>query len=83
MTDGKYMLIRKGGKAVHQLGDLSRDCFDAELIVVGDEDEENYIGRYAEGFGFCGVKFLKNDCRIANEEEIELCLKGDMEKIKF
>ena len=83
MEESKYMLIRKGGKAIHMLGDISRDFFDAELIIVHDEDEENYIGHYAEGFGFINVKFRKSDCRLAADEEVELCFKGKMEDVKF
>lgn len=79
----RYMFIRKGGRAIHKLGDISRDFYDAELIIVNDEDEENYIGRFADGFGFINVKFFKSDCREATEEEVELCRKGKMKSIKF
>lgn len=71
----KYMFIRQGGKAIHQLGDLSRDTYNAELICVSSEDEDSWIGNYAEGFGFYGVKFSKCDCREASEEEIEAWFK--------
>ena len=33
----KLMFIRKGGKAVHQLGDLSRYSLDAELICISNQ----------------------------------------------
>ena len=79
----KPMFIKKGGKAIHQLGDISRDVYDAELIFINNEDEDNYIGSYAEGFGFINVKFNKADCRDATEEEVEMCYKGKMEEIKF
>lgn len=36
-----YMFLRKGGKAIHQLGDISRDVYSAELIVVNGEDGSN------------------------------------------
>lgn len=68
----KYMLLRKGGKAIHKLGDISRNVLDAELIMIHDEDENNWIGEFAEGFGFIDIKFNKSDCRNATEEE--LCL---------
>lgn len=83
MAEGRFMLLRKGGKAIHQLGDISRDTLDAELIVVGEEDEENYIGRFAEGFGFCHVKFAKQDCRDITPEELELWKAGKGDTIKF
>jgi hypothetical protein len=68
----KHMFIRKGGKAIGKGGhDLSRDILDAELICVSNEDEDNWIGNYAEGIGFFGVKFAKSDCRPATPEEIE------------
>lgn len=79
----KFMLLKKGGKALHLLGDISRDYYDAELIYVHDETDEYYIGHFAEGFGFINVKFLKTDCRDATEEEIEICKQGKMETLKF
>lgn len=80
--ESRYMFIRKNGKAIHQLGDISRDVLDAELIVVTSEDEKNYIGHYAEGFGFIGVKFAKEDCREAAEEEVKAWIK-DRDSVKF
>lgn len=67
----KLMFIKKGGKAVHKLGDLSRATYDAELICVSNETESDWIGNYAEGFGFYGVHFEKADCRDATEEEVQ------------
>lgn len=67
----KPMFIRKGGKAMSKTGfDLSRDVFDVELICISDEDESNWIGNYAEGFGFFGVRFAKEDCRDASDDEV-------------
>ena len=83
MAQGRYMFIRKGGKAIHQLADISRDELDAELIVIFEEDEENYIGRFVEGYGFCNVRFRKSDCRVASDEESQLWLSGHQENIKF
>lgn len=79
----KDMFLRKGGKAVHQLGDVSRNVLDAELIYVYNEDDENYIGQFAEGYGFFDIKFRKSDCREATVEEVELCEHGRMSEIKF
>jgi len=82
-TLDKYMFIKKGGKAIHQLGDISRFEYDAELIHVHGETDTDWIGSYCEGFGFFDVKFAKEDCRDATDEEVELCTKGLMETIKF
>lgn len=79
----KYMFLRKGGKAIHLLGDISRDYYDAELIIVYEETDTDYIGNFAEGFGFINVKFAKNDCRNATEDEVKLCFQGKMGTIKF
>ena len=79
----KFMFIKKGGKAIHKLGDISRDVLDAEMIYVYNEDEKNWIGQYCEGFGFVDVKFAKADCRDASEEEVDLVRKGKIKSIKF
>lgn len=78
----KLMFIKKNGKAITEIGDLSRDCYDVELICVSNEDENNWIGNYAEGFGFFGVKFAKEDCREASDEEVSAWIK-DHESVKF
>ena len=54
-------------KAVHKLGDISRNKPD--LCIVHDEDEKNYIGNWVTGFGFINVKFPKNTTRELSEEE--------------
>lgn len=78
----KSMFIRKNGKAIHQLGDISRDYYNAELIYVHSEDEDNWIGYYAEGFGFINVKFAKKDCKEASKEEVKMWIK-DRNSIVF
>ena len=78
----KLMFVKKGGKAFHKLGDLSRDYYDAELICVSDENDDNWIGNYAEGLGFFGVQFAKEDCREATDSEVDEWIK-DPESIKF
>ncbi|MGL5331145.1 MAG: hypothetical protein ACRDD7_17915 [Peptostreptococcaceae bacterium] len=40
----KEMFIKKGGKATHQLGDISRETLDAELIYVTKETDTDYVG---------------------------------------
>lgn len=66
----KYMWLRRGGKAIHKLGDLSRETYPVELVCISDENESNWIGNFAEGYGFFGVEFAKEDCRDASDEEI-------------
>lgn len=80
--DYRNMFLKKGGKAIHLLGDISRDVLDAELIFVHSEDENNYIGHFAEGFGFINVKFAKEDCREASDEEVKMWIK-DHDSIVF
>jgi len=79
----KYMFLKQNGKAYHQLGELTRDLFDAELIYVHSEDDDYWIGHFAEGMGFINVRFLKSDCREATDEEINLCENGKMREIKY
>lgn len=62
----KYMMATK---AMHKLGDISRD--DPDICVVFEEDDENYIGNWITGFGFVNVKFPKETTRDLTEEEIE------------
>ena len=78
----KLMFIKKGGKAIVKMGDISRDYYDVELICVSNEDENNWIGNYAEGLGFFNVKFAKEDCREASEEEVNKWIRNP-ESIKF
>ena len=78
----KLMFIKKGGKAFHKMGNLSRNYYDAELICVSNEDEYNWIGNYAEGMGFFNVHFAKEDCREASDEEVDEWIK-DPESFKF
>lgn len=80
----KLMFIKKGGRAVSETGerDLSRDYYDAELICVSNENNDNWIGNYAEGLGFFGVQFAKEDCREATEEEVNEWIKSP-ESFKF
>ena len=62
----RYMMATK---AIHQLGDISRD--EPNLCVVYDEDEENYIGNWVTGLGFIDVKFHKSTTRELTEAEHE------------
>lgn len=71
----KYMFLRKGGKAIHKLGDISRDYYNSELIVVEKEEPLNWVGHFAEGYGFIDVKFAKEDCKDATDEEVKMWIK--------
>ena len=81
--DYELYFLKKGADAIHQTGDISRDVYDAELIIVREEDEEFYIGNFVEGFGFIDVKFRKEDCRKATLEDLDMCDNGKMEDIVF
>ena len=54
-------------KAIHNLGDISRDIPD--LCYINTEDDDNYIGGWVSGFGFINVKFPKNTTRELTPEE--------------
>ena len=56
-------------KAIHLLGDISRE--EPDLCVIHSQDEENYIGNWVCGFGFIDVKFPKETTRDLTEEEIK------------
>ena len=62
----KYMMATK---AIHQLGDISRDK--ADLCCIHAEDENNYIGNWVTGYGFIDVKFPKSTTRDLTQEEID------------
>jgi hypothetical protein len=78
----KLMFIKKGGKAISKIGDLTRNYYDTELICISNENEKNWIGNYAEGSGFFGVEFRKEDCREATADEVKQWIKNP-KSIKF
>lgn len=80
---GKFYFIKKNGEAIHKCGDLTRDTYDAELIMIYEEDENYLIGNYIEGYGFTNVRFKKDDCRLATDDELFMCDCGRMEEIRF
>lgn len=61
-----YMMATK---AIHLLGDISRD--EPDLCHVESEDAENYIGSWVTGYGFCLVKFPKETTRELTPEEVK------------
>jgi len=62
----KYMMATK---AIHQLGNISRD--EEDLCFIHGEEAENYIGNWVTGFGFINVKFPKETTRELTNKEIE------------
>jgi hypothetical protein len=62
----KYMMATK---AIHKLGDISRDKPD--ICHVHEEYEDHYIGMWITGYGFIGVKFPKETTRELTREEIK------------
>ena len=62
----KYMMATK---AIHKMGDISRDKPD--LCIINSEDESNYIGNWVTGYGFVEVEFPKETTRELTEEEIK------------
>jgi len=66
MSIPKYMMATK---AIHQLGDISRDHGD--ICQIFGEDADNYIGNWVTGFGFIDVKFPKATTRDLTTDEIK------------
>lgn len=60
----RYMMATK---AIHKLGDISRE--EPDLCVIHSENEENFIGNWVTGFGFVEVKFPKSTTRELTDEE--------------
>ena len=54
-------------KAIHQLGDISRD--DPDLCCVHEEYKDHYVGSWVTGFGFIKVKFPKDTTRPLSDNE--------------
>lgn len=62
----KYMMATK---AIHKLGDISRD--EEDLCLIHSENKESYIGSWVTGYGFIEVKFPKETTRDLTQDEIE------------
>lgn len=62
----RYMMATK---AMHQLGDISRD--EPDICRIDREDGDNYIGAWVEGFGFFDVRFPKVTTRELTAAEFE------------
>lgn len=64
MTEWKYLMATK---AIHGLGDISRD--EPDLCVVNEEHNDYYVGHWVTGFGFMDVKFPKETTRELTKRE--------------
>lgn len=64
MSDIRYMMATK---AIHKLGDISSGKPD--LCYIHSEDGDDYVGRWATGFGFINVHFPKETTRELTSEE--------------
>jgi hypothetical protein len=59
-----YMMATR---AVHQLGDISRD--EADLAVIYGADGDHYVGEWATGMGYVNVRFPKETTRELTDAE--------------
>lgn len=64
MSTDRFMMATK---AIHKLGDISRD--EPDLCIIYSEDTDNYIGNWVTGFGFVEVKFPKDTTRKLTKKE--------------
>lgn len=66
-TTERYMMATR---AIHKLGDLSREP--ANLALITGEEEHHWIGSWVEGYGYIGVRFPKTTTRPLTDAEIML-----------
>jgi hypothetical protein len=64
MKNNGYMIATK---AIHKLGDISRE--EGDLCRIDREEGGNYIGSWVTGFGFFDVKFPKETTRDLTDTE--------------
>lgn len=70
--DYKLMVYKQGTPAIHQLGNIQRDCEGyTEYFSVRGENTNFYHGMFAEGFGFINVYVPKSGMRELTQEETE------------
>jgi hypothetical protein len=62
---GRYMIATR---AIHKLGDISRD--EPDLCFIRDEDDDAYIGAWVTGLGYTQVRFPKDTTRDLTSEEV-------------
>ena len=65
----RIMVLNGGSPAMHKLGNIGRK--DDSFIIITDDKDDQYIGQFAEGFGFVHVEFNKSDVRPCTKEEID------------
>ncbi len=56
-------------KAIHKLGDISRD--QPDLCIIDSETDDDYIGKWVTGFGYVRVRFPKDTTRELTAAERE------------
>ena len=66
MTD-RFMMATK---AIHKLGDISRD--QPHLAVIYGEDNDAYVGEWVTGLGLVNVRFPKETTRELTDDERRL-----------
>lgn len=64
MAEPRYMMATK---ALHKLGDISRD--QPDLCLIRDEDGDDFIGEWVTGFGYIQVRFPKATTRDLTDAE--------------
>lgn len=60
----RYMMATK---AIHTLGDISRD--EPDLAIIDSEAGDDYIGEWLTGVGYVGVRFPKATTRELTDDE--------------
>lgn len=66
MTGDRYMMATR---AVHKLGDLTRDEPDLAIVYPDQETDTDYVGEWATGYGYVMVRFPKETTRPLTEAE--------------
>jgi len=66
MKIDKYMMATK---AMHTLGDISRDVED--ICCIHEEKDDCYIGSWISGYGFINVEFPKETTRELTSDEVK------------
>lgn len=65
---GKYMMATTAFSSGTPVFDISRD--EPDLCIIFDEDADNYIGNWVEGFGFVDVRFPKTTTKALTAEDV-------------
>ncbi len=62
----RYMMATK---AMHRLGDISRD--EPDICIIESEQDDHFVGQWVTGLGFVNVRFPKDTTRELTEQEVE------------